>query len=442
MEIPLWLTILLQILLQLVLIMLNAIFACAEIAVIETKGAKLDSLADSGNKRARRLKRLTDQPAKFLATIQVAITLSGFLGSAFASDNFSVYIVEGLRGKTPLSDGAVKTISVIVITIILSYITLIFGELVPKRLAMKNAESISLGLSGTINFIAVCFKPLVWLLTVSTNAVLRMLGIDPDSEEDAVSEEDIRLMADAGSENGTIDESENEMIQNIFEFDDITVGEISTHRTEMTVLWREDTDEDWERTIREEMHSYYPICDENIDTVVGILNAKKYLRLSDRSRATVMASAVEKPRFATEVMKADALFRDMKRRRYTVAIIVDEYGGTSGLVTLNDLIEQIVGDLDESADDGEVKRQGGGYLISGLAERECVDELFDIETESDSATVGGWVMEQLEKIPRAGDELEHDGVKIKVSKADDKRVIEIYAEKCDKDKTEETADVR
>ncbi len=440
MEIPLWLTIAFQILLQLVLIMLNAIFACAEIAVIETKGTKLDSLAESGNKRARRLKRLTDQPAKFLATIQVAITLSGFLGSAFASDNFSVYIVNGLSGKTPLSDGAIKTISVIVITIILSYITLIFGELVPKRLAMKNAESISLGLSGTINFIAVCFKPLVWLLTVSTNTVLRMLGIDPDSEEDAVSEEDIRLMADAGSENGTIDASENEMIQNIFEFDDITVGEISTHRTEMTVLWKEDSEEDWENTIKNEMHSYYPICDENIDTVVGILSAKKYLRLSDRSRASVMACAVEKPRFAAEVMKADALFRDMKRRRYHIAIIVDEYGGTTGLVTLNDLIEQIVGDLDESTDDGEVKRQGNGYLISGLANRERVDELFDIETESDSATVGGWVMEQLEKIPKIGDELEHNGISIKVSRADDKRVIEIYAEKSEK--TVETANVQ
>ena len=254
MDIPLWLTIILQILLQLVLIMLNAIFACAEIAVIETKGTKLDSLAESGNKKARRLKKLTDQPAKFLATIQVAITLSGFLGSAFASDNFSVYIVNGLHGKTPLSDGAIKTISVIIITVILSYITLIFGELVPKRLAMKNSEAISLGLSGTINCIAIAFKPLVWLLTVSTNGVLRMLGIDPDAEDSAVSEEDIRLMADAGSENGAIGESENEMIQNIFEFDDITVGEISTHRTEMTVLWCEDGDSVWEDTIQNDIH--------------------------------------------------------------------------------------------------------------------------------------------------------------------------------------------
>lgn len=429
MDIPLWLKIFLQILLQLFFIMLNAIFACAEIAVIETKGTKLDSLAESGNKKARRLKKLTDQPAKFLATIQVAITLSGFLGSAFAADNFSIYIVNALHGKTPLSDGAINTISVIVITIILSYFTLIFGELVPKRLAMKKAEAISLGLSGTINFIAVCFKPLVWLLTVSTNGVLRLLHIDPDEDDSAVSEEDIRLMADAGSENGAIDESENEMIQNIFEFDDITAGEIATHRTELSVLWADDSDEAWETAIKNDIHSFYPICDENIDTVIGILDAKKYLRLSSRNRASVMSKAVSKPRFVTEVMKADTLFRDMKRAHCKVAIVVDEYGGTSGLVTINDLIEQIVGDLDESANAGDVKRQGEGYTISGLAEREELEELFDMTVESDAATVGGWVMEQLEKIPAVGDELEADGVKIKVTKADERRVIEIYAEK-------------
>ena len=216
-------------------------------------------------------------------------------------------------------------------------------------------------------------------------------------------------MADAGSESGSIGESENEMIQNIFEFDDITVGEIATHRTEMTVLWAEDSDSVWEETVKNDIHSYYPICGDTIDTVTGILDAKKYLRLSDRSRASVMAHAVGKPRYVTEVMKADALFREMKRGRFTVAIVVDEYGGTSGIVTLNDLIEQIVGDLDESENAGDIRKQGAGYIISGLAERESFDELFGIDTGNDSATVGGWVMEQLEKIPEAGDELERDG---------------------------------
>lgn len=430
MDIPLWLQITLQIFLQFVLIFLNAVFACAEIAVIETKGTKLDKLAEDGNKKAKRLQRLTTNPAKFLATIQVAITLSGFLGSAFAAENFSVYIVQALSGKIAgVSDSVLNTISVILITIVLSYFTLIFGELVPKRLAMKKSEKVALGLSGTVNFIAVIFKPLVWLLTVSTNGVLRMIHINPNEDESEVSEEDIRMMADAGSEMGIIDEEENQMIQNVFEFDDITVGEIATHRTEMTVLWEEDPDDDWEKTIKANNFSYFPVCGEDIDHITGMLDANKYLRLSDRSRKSVMKGAVVRPRFVTQAMKADVLFREMKHDRTTIVVVVDEYGGTSGIVTLNDLIEQIVGDLNESENDGEIVKSGDGYKISGLVERENVDELFDVDTGTDSATIGGWVTEKLEKIPETGDEIEADGLKVTVTKADDKRVLEVYVEK-------------
>ncbi len=433
MDIPLWLQIVLQILLQFFLIMLNAIFACAEIAVIEIKGTKLDKLAEDGDKRAKRLRRLAETPAKFLATIQVAITLSGFLASAFAAENFSVYIVDwlGSKGHAIASDGVIDTISVILITLILSYITLIFGELVPKRLAMKNPEKVALGLSGIVNFVAKAFKPLVWLLTVSTNGVLRMLKINPEEDENDVSEEDIRMMADAGTEKGIIDEEENEIIQNIFEFDDKTVGEIATHRTEMVVLWAEDSDEEWEKTVSNQIFSYYPICSDNLDNIIGILNAEKYLRLKNRSRENVLEKAVIKPKFVTEMMKADVLFREMKKGSdgATIAIVVDEYGGTHGVITMTDLIEEIVGDLDETEDEKDIVRSGEGYIISGQTERRDLDELFDIETDSESSTIGGWVMERLEKIPEAGDELEADGIKVKVTKADDKRVLELYAEK-------------
>ena len=429
MPIPLGLQIALQILLQVVLIMLNAVFACAEIAVIETKGPKLDKLADDGNKSAKRLKRLTENPAKFLATIQVAITLSGFLASAFAAENFSVYIVDALSGKLgPISDETIDTVSVILITVILSYFTLVFGELVPKRLAMKKAESIALGISGAINFIAVAFAPLVWLLTVSTNGVLKLLKIDPNAEEESVSEEDIRMLADAGSESGTIDADENEMIQNVFEFDDITVGEIVTHRTEMTVLKLEESDSDWEKTVRREIHSYYPICDGDIDHITGILNAEKYLRLPDRSRACVMRHAVTPPRFVANVMKADVLFREMKHDRSFIAVVVDEYGGTDGIVTLNDLIEQIVGDLDETEAESEISSLDGGYKLAGAADIGSFESLFDVECESESATVGGWVMEKLEKIPETNDVLVFENVRLTVTKADGKRVIELFAE--------------
>lgn len=429
MDIPLWL----QIIIQIGLIALNAVFACAEIAVIEAKGPKLDKLADDGNKRARKLKRLSDNPAKFLATIQVAITLAGFLGSAFAAEGFSGMIVDALDGKVALSRAALNTLSVIVITIVLSFVTLVFGELVPKRIAMRKAEFVALKLTGTIRFISVIFAPLVWLLTVSTNGVLRLLRINPHEEDEKMSEDDIRMLADAGSEKGVIDEETNEIIQNVFEFDDITVGEIATHRTELKVLYLEDSDEEWFRTVRDDVHTYYPVCDEDIDHIVGMLDEEVYLRLDDRSRENVMKQAVIAPHYVTQVMKTDALFREMKREHSNIAIVIDEYGGTYGLVTMNDLIQQIIGEFDTEETEADAVPSGDGYLIAGSAEREKIDELFDVETGTDSATVSGWVMEQLEKIPEEGDEVISEGVKLKVTKADDKRVLEVYVEKLPQD---------
>ena len=438
MSIPLWLQISLQILLQLVLIALNAVFACAEIAVIETKGTKLDKLAEDGNKRAKKLRRMTENPAKFLATIQVAITLAGFLGSAFAAENFSVYIVSALSGKTPLSDDILNTLSVILITIVLSYFTLVFGELLPKRLAMKNSEKIALSLTPTIGFVAFFAKPLVWLLTASTNGALRLCGVNPHEEEADVSEEDIRMMADAGSEKGIIDAEENEMIQNVFNFDDITASEIATHRTEITVLWDEDGIDVWDEIIRTNIHAHYPICGKDLDDITGILNAEIYLRLRDQSRKSVEEKAITKPYFVAGVMKTNTLFRKMKEDHVGVAIVVDEYGGTYGIVTMTDLIEQIVGDLEEDETAPEIVPEGEGFLIEGHTERENLNARLDVETEGDATTVGGWVMENLEKIPEIGDEFEAEGLRVRVTKADDKRVLEVYAERLEE--TEEDED--
>ena len=205
-----------MIILQIILIACNAVFACAEIAVISMKDAKLAKMVAEGDKRAIRLARLTSQPAKFLATIQVAITLSGFLGSAFAAENFSGVIVDWLVGLgVSISEDVLDSISVVFITIVLSYFTLVFGELVPKQVAMRKAESLALGMSGIINAIAKVFAPLVSFLTLSTNGILRFMGIDPNAEDDEVSEEEIRMMVDVGSEKGTIDHDEREFIQNV-----------------------------------------------------------------------------------------------------------------------------------------------------------------------------------------------------------------------------------
>lgn len=342
---------LLMILIQVVLIALNAVFASAEIAVISMNDAKLAKMAAEGDRRAVRLARLTSQPARFLATIQVAITLSGFLGSAFAADNFSDGLVEWLMGfGLPIPAKTLDTIAVVLITFILSYFTLIFGELVPKRVAMRKAETLALAISGLISAIAKLFAPLVWFLTASTNFVLRLLGIDPNAEEEEVSEEEIRMMVDVGTEKGTIDHEEKALIQNVFEFDDLTAAEIATHRTDTAILWMDETMDEWKATIYNSRHKLYPVCGESADDVLGILNAKDYFRLEDQSRENLMKKAVKPAYFVPESVKADVLFRNMKQGHHHMAVVLDEYGGMTGIVTMNDLVQQLVGDFEDDAD--------------------------------------------------------------------------------------------
>lgn len=342
-------TIIWQILVQVLLISLNAVFACAEIAVISMNDNKLAQMAAQGDKRAIRLARLTSQPARFLATIQVAITLSGFLGSAFAAENFSSGLVSLLlRLKLPIPASTLSAISVFIITLILSYFTLVFGELVPKRIAMKKAEQLALGMSAGIAFISRIFAPLVGILTASTNLILRAFQIDPNEEDNEISEEEIRMMVDAGNKKGVIDTQEKEFIQNIFEFDDISIEEFATHRTQVAVLWLEESLDEWEQTMHEARHTCYPVCEETIDNVIGILNIKDYFSLSDKSKENVIQSIIKNACFVPESISADQLFRQMQQSRNHFAVVLDEYGGMTGIVTMNDLLEQLVGDLDDN----------------------------------------------------------------------------------------------
>lgn len=333
-------------LVQVILIILNAIFASAEIAVLSMNETKLERLAEKGNQRAKRLVRLTQEPARFLATIQVAITLSGFLGSAFAADNFSEPLVDWIIGmgiNVPRS--TLDTIAVVLITLVLSYFTLVFGELVPKRIAMKKSEELAMGISGLVTGISVLFKPIVSFLSVSTNIVLKLFGIDPNEAEDQVSEEEIRMLVDAGSEKGAINYQEKEFIQNVFEFNDIVVGTIATHRTDVTVLWMDDDLEEWDATIHSTRHTLYPVCGDSIDNIIGILNAKDYFRIKEKTKEQVVDLAITPPYFVMETTKADVLFKNMKNSKQSIAIVLDEYGGMVGIVTLLDLLEEIVGDL-------------------------------------------------------------------------------------------------
>lgn len=398
-----------QILLQILLIALNAVFACAEIAIISINDTKLEHMAFGGDKRAARLVKLTSQPARFLATIQVAITLSGFLGSAFAADNFSVYLTKWLLSLgVPLTEATLDTISVLLITILLSYLTLVFGELVPKRIGMKNAEKLGLALSSLIAFISTAFKPLVSLLTASTNGILRLVGIDPNAESETVTEEEIRMMVDAGSEKGAIDDTERELIQNVFAFDDICAEDICTHRTDAVFLSIEDTMEQWHRQIYDTRHSFYPVCGESSDRIVGVLSAADYFRLEDRGRETVMA-IVRPAYFVPAAMTANVLFTEMKRNHERFAVVLDEYGGTAGVITLTDLIEELVGDLgDDEEQDIEtemVQIDADTWKIGGSMRLAEINEALGVSLDGDYDTLSGYLFGSLGSIPKDGSHL-------------------------------------
>ena len=415
-----------RVILQIVLIAVNAIFACAEIAVISMSETKLEKLEEDGNRRARLLRKLTAIPARFLATIQVAITLSGFLGSAFAANAFAGRLTAGLaKAGIRMPEG----VAIVVITIILSYVTLVFGELVPKRLAMKNPEKISLDLAGLLYFVSVIFFPLVALLTVSTNGVLRLFGIDPNADDEAVTEEEIRMMVDAGSEKGTIDEDEQEMIQNVFEFDDLSVDEICTHRKDVVILYMEDSLEEWQQQIHQSRHSRFPVCRETADHVVGILDAKDFFRLNGTSKEEIMEQAVDPAYFVPGSLKADVLLRNMKKTGRYFAVVLDEYGGMDGIISLRDLIEQLVGDLveeDEVARPDEIVRiTDTTWKIQGSASLDDVAEELHVSLPVDEYdTFGGYIFGVLGSVPDDGSrfELDSDGLHIRVLRVRGHRV--------------------
>ena len=421
-----------------VLIALNAVFACAEIAFISVNDARVAKMAEEGDKRAKRVAALNSQPAKFLATIQVAITLSGFLNSALAADNFAEPLTEWLLGMgVPIPRSVLNTLAVVVITLVLSYLTLIFGELVPKRVAMRKADALALGMSGLISTLSRLCAPLVWLLSASTNGVLRLLGIDPNETDEDVSEEDIRMMVDAGGEKGAIDREEQTFIQNVFAFDDLTAGEIATHRTDVDLLWMDEDMDAWERTIQATRHTRYPVCEDSADHIVGILNARDYFRLADRSREAVLAAAIQPAYFVPESVKADVLFRNMRREHCSLAVVLDEYGGMSGIVTLNDLVEQLVGDLED--DNTPVQKAppvvdlgNGTWRVQGYADLEDVEEALGIELpEEDYDTFTGLVFDALGQVPRDGSqlELETNGLAIQVEDIQEHQVASALVRK-------------
>ena len=431
---------------QIVLIAVNALFASSEIAVISMSEARLKMLSEEGDKRADRLLNLTKQPAKFLATIQVAITLAGLLGGAFAAENFADPIVDlilSLGVSAPRS--ALHSAVVFLITLVLTYFSIVFGELVPKRLAMKKTESLSLSLSGILFFMSKICAPLVFLLTVSTNALLRLLGIDPNQNEEVVTEDEIKMMLMEGSQQGTIENDENEIIQNVFDMNDTSAEEVSTRRRDVVCLYLEDDMSVWADTIRNSHYTYFPVCGESQDDVVGVLNTKDYFRLDDLSRKSVMKNAVDKPFFVPEGIRADQLFSRMKQERKYFAIVIDEYGGMSGIVTVHDLMEELVGNMDDEDTVREVEiRQLGEdrWEIRGSADLEEVAEKLDVQLPTDEhETFNGLVCGIVGRVPDEGEQFscEGYGLKIDVKNVTGHRVETAVVEKTRKPVEEEGA---
>lgn len=416
-----------------VLILVNAFFAAAEIAVISLSEAKLRKQAEEGDKKAEKLLKLTQAPDNFLSAIQIAITLAGFLSSAFAADSFSDPLVNWLvekRGVTVLDPHALNNLMVVLITVVLSYFSLVLGELVPKRIAMKKTEGVARFTAGAVSAVAAVFRPVIWLLSKSTNGVLRLFGIDPRADQEDVSEDEIRMMVDLGEERGAIESSEKELIENIFEFNNTTAEDVMVHRTDMVMVWLQDTDEDVLNTILSSGRSRFPVYQEDADDIVGVLNTRDFLLSAQEDHPKSLAELMRPAYFVPESVRTDVLFRDMQSKKVHMAIVVDEYGGTSGLVTMEDLLEEIVGNIYDEFDPQEEKDieevEPGVWRVSGSCPLERIAQALDMEfpEEEESDTLGGLVFAQLSVIPEDGAQLEVDacGLRIRVRSFAERRV--------------------
>ena len=428
-----------QFILQAILIFLNAFFAATEIAVLSLNQSVIENDAEKGSKVARRLLKMMEQPSGFLSTIQIGITLAGFLGSAFAADNFSEYLVNWLYndvGLTSVPVATLDTISVIVITLILSYVTLILGELVPKRVAMQKPYQVAKFTSGVVNGMAIVMKPVVFFLSLSTNVVLKLLRMKTESEDDEMTEEDIRMMINLGGKRGVLEESETSWINNVFEFNDITVAEVMTQRSEMVSIDIEDTADEVLALIKESKYSRIPVYDKDEDCIPGILYANDFLKAEPEDRIDFVK--ISRPvYFVPENLKASELFEKMRVEKRHLAIAVDEYGSVSGLITMEDLLEIIVGNIydenDESEEEDVIAIDENTWKVQG----DCSIKKFNlatgikIEQNERYHTMGGVVINIIDTIPEDGSQFTVEGhdLQFNIIAVENRRITEMIVKK-------------
>lgn len=422
-----------QLIVLLILILLNAYFAATEIAFISLNDAKIEKKAKQGSKKAKQIEKMLKNPSKFLATIQIGITLAGFLSSAFASDAFADILAPALNNIFPnISIEVFRGISIILITIILSFFTLVFGELVPKRLAMKYYEKISYATIGIIRIISIITAPFVKILTVTTNIITKIFGISEDDEE-IVTEEEIKMMIDEGEEKGTIEQEEKEMINNIFEFNDITASEVMTHRTDIYAIDIESNIYDLIEQIDEYKYSRIPVYEETIDDIKGIVFVKDLLRYISKDENIKVKKIMKEAFFVSETKPINEVFKELQTNKQQMAIVIDEYGGTAGLVTMEDILEEIVGNIfdeyDEIENDYE-KIDENTYIISGTLSISEIRKILEVDIpEGEYETLSGYLLELLGRVPEDDEKpiIETENVIYKIEEYTDKRIVWVKA---------------
>lgn len=425
-------SLMLQLLLLICLVLINAFFSASEMAIISSNDTRFRKLAEDGDKKAKLIVDLISKPSNFLASIQVGVTVSSLLSSAVASESIADRIATGFA-FTGASPAVLKILSVVVVTILLSYFTLVFGELVPKRIAMKNPEEIARSIIGILHGVSVLFRPFVSLLSHSTNAVARIFGVSSSENPNNVTEEEIRMMVDVGEETGAIEENEKEMINNIFEFNDRTAGEIMTHRTEVYAVEDGCALSEIIAIAMDEGFSRIPVYKDDLDDIVGIIYVKdllKYVGTTLDSKFDV-GDIMRSPLIVPETKHCQDLFIELTEQKQHMAIVIDEYGGTAGIVTLEDVLESIVGNIQDEYDhetDEYAVIDDSTYTIDGTTDLSEVDRLLDTELpEGDYDTLGGFLIDRLGHIPL---ENEHPSVELEdfvftVERMEDRRIEKI-----------------
>ncbi|MDE6035751.1 MAG: hemolysin family protein [Ruminococcus sp.] len=416
-----------KIILQILFIILCGVITTAETSFITLNDSRLEKLTENGNKKSQRLKKIADNPDYFLLSSRTALKFSEFVSTGIAVLNFYGNFTETLEKK--LSENVAGFLAVTIILLVITFINLTFCEIIPKHLSADNPEKYVLKFSGLLTLISVIFRPFVTIMNMISYGILKIIGVNPDTTTETVTEEEILMMSDAGAETGAIDEDENRIIKNIFAFDDMTAGQICTHRTEVSVLWADDSIEVWEEIIHRTRHSVFPVCSESIDNVIGILDAKDYFRTDKKNHENIMINAVRVPYFVHENMKADKLFAHMKKNKDNhFAVVVDEYGGMSGIITITDLVEKLVGDFADDEEDISEKVMKTGLNTWTVQGNATVGELCDtigITLDADrNETFGGYVIAELGNIPKNTEKIsvDSDGLHIEILKIKHHRI--------------------